>query len=640
MASRKKTKKKATTKSAKPKSKAAKRPAKPKSSAKKGTSKKKPAKKAPAKKKPAKKAPAKKKPAAKQATPAQRAREKARLKKEREREKAAEKKQRERDKAAAKKVRTRAQAEAKKLKAEKLNERKVNEQERREKAKARAQAAKERDKAAADKKRERKRALKVRAAEVKAATREKAKAKADKLRERARRDKEAGRERALKLKARDAVRKEKEKAKADAKEAKAIARAEAKAEREAERVRLKQERDAEKARLKAEREAEKARLIEEKRLRVEAERARKHAEREAYKKAKEAEREKLRAEKEAVRRALEERVARASGRTPRTAGVGRTSTSTRVYSPRSIPNQSGTSLGPAGSNHKFANLRIPSIPPEGSTENLRPATLPPPPPTPPPPTIEERYQLIKQRLKDAGSTFRKDYEDNLLMSWIYHDSVLEGVVYNYEELRTAIDPDITIVPDSSLQSVCDDIRHHKAAIELVQELGDKKRTPVTLEIVKRLFLTLHPEEGDLKTVKYRKDIPQHRLYFHEYSQPDKIVFRMRQVFEWYNGPEPKKLKSPLHVAAQMHYDIVRIFPFKQDSGKVARLLMNILLLRAGYPPTILHSTERQRYYDALKGSFPTIVTLVTDSMSNGLQSIEKKLDEKRPPPPPPRPLHG
>jgi Fic family protein len=150
---------------------------------------------------------------------------------------------------------------------------------------------------------------------------------------------------------------------------------------------------------------------------------------------------------------------------------------------------------------------------------------------------------------------------------------------------------------------------------------------VTPELLKRLYLILHPEEGDLKTVKYRKDIPQHRLYFHEYSPPDKIVYRVRQVFDWINGPEPKKLKSTLKVVARVHYDLVRIFPFAQDSGKVGRLLMNILLMRSGFPPAIIHSTERQRYYEALRSSLPTIVSMLQESIVNAMQSIEKKLDE-------------
>ena len=113
-----------------------------------------------------------------------------------------------------------------------------------------------------------------------------------------------------------------------------------------------------------------------------------------------------------------------------------------------------------------------------------------------------------------------------------------------------------------------------------------------------------------------------------YAPPDKIGHRVRQVFDWLNGPEPKKLKDPVRIAARVHYDLLRIFPFPQDSGKVARLLMNLLLIRADLPPVIIHSTERQRYSDALKGSLPTIVTMVNDSMRNALTSIEKVLDEE------------
>ena len=129
-------------------------------------------------------------------------------------------------------------------------------------------------------------------------------------------------------------------------------------------------------------------------------------------------------------------------------------------------------------------------------------------------------------------------------------------------------------------------------------------------------------------MKYRKDIPQHRLYFHEYAQPDKIAYRVRQVIDWLNGPEPKKIKDPIRIAARAHYDLLRVFPFPSDSGKVARLLMNVLLMRSGYPPAIIHSTERQRYYEALKGSLPTIITMVRDAINNGLASIEKRLDDQ------------
>nr|PZN27894.1 MAG: hypothetical protein DIU78_03955 [Pseudomonadota bacterium] len=55
--------------------------------------------------------------------------------------------------------------------------------------------------------------------------------------------------------------------------------------------------------------------------------------------------------------------------------------------------------------------------------------------------------------------------------------------------------------------------------------------------------------------------------------------------------------------------------------------MDLILLRAGYPPAIIHSTERQRYYEALKGQLPVIIQMVADAISNALLSIEKLLDE-------------
>ncbi len=258
---------------------------------------------------------------------------------------------------------------------------------------------------------------------------------------------------------------------------------------------------------------------------------------------------------------------------------------------------------------------------------MRPV-LPTIPIEPPKPTLEERAAQVTQRLEAQSPEVRKEYDDRLYMSWIHHDSALEGVVYSFHELQIAVDPSITVVPDSSMQPVCDEIRRHKEALDFVHDAAVKKRQPVTTDIIKRIYLILHPEEGDLKTVKYRKDIPQHRLYFHEYAPPDKIAYLVRQVVEWINDPETRRTRTTLRIAARAHYDLLRAFPFPNDSGKVARLFMNFLLLRAGYPPAIIHSTERQRYYEALKGSPLAIVHMVQEALENSIASIEKFLDER------------
>jgi Fic family protein len=279
--------------------------------------------------------------------------------------------------------------------------------------------------------------------------------------------------------------------------------------------------------------------------------------------------------------------------------------------------------------------RVVRAPMPSKTTAKKKASTPAPQP-PKPLTLEERTADLEVRLQKADAAFQKTYRENLDISWIYHDSALEGVVYTFQELRTAIDPLASVVADSTLQPACEEIRRHREALNYIRDLAPKKRQSVSLDVVKNIYLLLHPEEGDLKTLRYRKDIPQHRLYFHEYAPPDKITYKMRQIIDWVNDPETRRTRNPVRVAARAHYDLLRVFPFTQDSGKVARLFMNLLLLRSGYPPAIVHSTERQRYYDALKGSSATMNTIVQDSIENNLASIEKLLDAyEKPPPKPP-----
>ena len=242
-------------------------------------------------------------------------------------------------------------------------------------------------------------------------------------------------------------------------------------------------------------------------------------------------------------------------------------------------------------------------------------------------TVEERSVTIDTRLAAQTDDFRRRYIDSFDMSWIYHDSALEGVVYTFDELRTALAGQTAPVADSSLQPTYDDIRRHKEAIEFVRDFAMKKKLPVTLDVIKKIYLILHPAEGDIKTVKYRKDIPQHRLYFHEYAAPDKIAYKVRQIVDWLNDPETRKTRNGVRIAARAHYDLLRVYPFPVDSGKAARLFMNLLLMRSGLPPAILHSTERQRYYEALKGSATTVLQMVQEAVENALSSVEKLLDE-------------
>ncbi len=238
--------------------------------------------------------------------------------------------------------------------------------------------------------------------------------------------------------------------------------------------------------------------------------------------------------------------------------------------------------------------------------------------------VEERTSHLQDILKGMRMDEIDGFRDKLLISWIYHDNALEGIVLTHHELKCAIEQDI--VADVSLIPTYDEIRAHKAAIELVYDLAAKKRGGITLEVIKRIYATMSPNIGDVKLVRYRKETPLHRLYFHEIAPPEKISYRMRRLIEWMGSPQAKNM-NPIKLASKVHFRLMHIYPFPKSSGKLARLVMNLLLLRNGYEPALIHATDRQRYYDALRTPHNGLTRLICDSLLNSIEGAAKFLGD-------------
>jgi Fic family protein len=250
-----------------------------------------------------------------------------------------------------------------------------------------------------------------------------------------------------------------------------------------------------------------------------------------------------------------------------------------------------------------------------------------------PPNIEEQMKKLRVVLAKADPGTLRMFVERLDLSWIYHDAALEGVVLSQHELMSALDPNVIPMPDSGMQVVYEEIRNHKKGIDIVRELATKKRIQVTLDFLKKLYVTLYPSEGDAETVKYRKDTPLHRLYFHEIAAPDKIAYKLRKFVDWLNQPENRSPAQPLRFASRAHLELVQIYPFSKGSGRLARLLMNFLLIRHEYVPAVIHATERHRYYESLRGPTQALQNLVLESLDNSIESAIKFFAEQSPPVP-------
>lgn len=248
--------------------------------------------------------------------------------------------------------------------------------------------------------------------------------------------------------------------------------------------------------------------------------------------------------------------------------------------------------------------------------------------------LDQRALHLQKLMEQAPEPLRKELRDKVELSWIYHESALEGVVYAPDELAVALRGGTP--EDPIMASAFDEIRQNKATIEVIRQWAAEKKTKVDADVVKDIYVLLAPDEVDgKKPPLYRKDIPLHRLYFHEIAAPDKIAPKLKAFGQWINAPDTRRTTHVLRLAAKAHFHLLHIYPYPKHSGKVARLVMNLLLLAAGYPPAVIHSTERQRYYDALKTNENALAQIVKEALTASIESSIRFLESRLPPPAPP-----
>jgi Fic family protein len=244
--------------------------------------------------------------------------------------------------------------------------------------------------------------------------------------------------------------------------------------------------------------------------------------------------------------------------------------------------------------------------------------------------IERRTEAVQARLT-ASEELSAEFYARLDLSWIYHDNALEGVVLSFAELNAAIDD--AIISDATLIPTYEDVQNHKTSIEFVRQTRNKKKTVFDLDYLKKLHLLLSQElsvRGAKAPAKptpgqYRKDNPLHRMYFHEIAPPEKISYQMRKIVAWLVSDECKKMHA-IKRAALAHHKLIAIYPWPKHSGKVARLLMNAMLLRDGLLPAVVHAIERQRYYEVLRQAPDALIELVAEASQRTLVSAEKFLE--------------
>lgn len=243
------------------------------------------------------------------------------------------------------------------------------------------------------------------------------------------------------------------------------------------------------------------------------------------------------------------------------------------------------------------------------------------------PGIDEATAQLRELLEadpDPSPLFQRRYE----MSWLVHDNALDGLVITAEEIDQAFGTHL--VAEGSALATLNAIRNHKQTLDMVRELVREKRR-IDVDWLVSLYETLIQNthlNAKLKAV-YRKDMPLHRSYFHEIVEPEAVESELAKWVEELESAEFLE-NHPIMRAAIAHWELMRIFPFAEHNGRIARLVQCAFLLESDYFLAVIHASERQRYYESLGKSPTALCNLLLDSMNNCLDiSIRSLLPVER-----------
>lgn len=178
---------------------------------------------------------------------------------------------------------------------------------------------------------------------------------------------------------------------------------------------------------------------------------------------------------------------------------------------------------------------------------------------------------------------------------IYHTVGIEGNTMNLAQTRAIVETR-TAVAGKSIDEH-NEILGLDAAMKyinatLVNRVGSISIKDI-LEIHRRVLGHVDPIEGG----QFRRT--QVYVGGHIPPGPGDIHYLMEEFASWLNSERAIRL-HPVRYAALAHYKLVHIHPFSDGNGRTSRLLMNMILMQAGYPPVIIHKRHRHKYYENLQ----------------------------------------
>lgn len=215
--------------------------------------------------------------------------------------------------------------------------------------------------------------------------------------------------------------------------------------------------------------------------------------------------------------------------------------------------------------------------------------------------MSDKLKLIDDKRKKLDSyrpfphALIKNLEDWLKIELTYTSNAIEGNTLSRQQTALVVEKGLTVAGKSLKEHL--EAVNHVQALDFLKKLVSKKRNIIT----ERIILTIHEiilkKIDDFNAGRYRNMTVRVAGSTVVFPNPAKLPDLMKNFIKWLHSPNKD---HPVKIASDAHFKLVSIHPFIDGNGRTARLIMNLLLSQAGYPPALIRKEDRIKYIDRLE----------------------------------------
>ncbi len=208
--------------------------------------------------------------------------------------------------------------------------------------------------------------------------------------------------------------------------------------------------------------------------------------------------------------------------------------------------------------------------------------------------------------------------EEFMIDFTYNSNAIEGNTLTLKETALALEG--MTVDQKPLKDHLEAVGHRDAFL-YVQDIA-KKEEPISEYVIKNihsLVLMNRPEDKGV----YRRIPVRIMGAYTEPVQPYLIEPKMNELLS--ENEARKATMTTVERVARFHLEFEGIHPFIDGNGRTGRLILNLELIREGFPPINVKFTDRKRYYDAFDayyrdGDAGKMIDLIAEY-------VDKRLDE-------------